>query len=579
MSSAKPTTSHDGPKDGLRETIESIVIAFVLAFLFRTFEAEAFVIPTGSMAPTLMGRHYDMDCPKCGFPVKIGASEENVEDDANLNDWQKARFREDRQLRKHTCPNCRYEADYSLNGRETGQLPQSYTGDRIIVSKFPYEIGSPQRWDVAVFRYPATPKTNYIKRIVGLPGETLRIQNGDIHTHPPGEREFHIERKPPHKIPAMLQMVYDNDYVLPELIQKGWPARWQNDFPAGEGTWKASDDWKSYTISGKQAGEAWLRYRHVAPSNDEWEQLVAGPLSELQRQRIRPQLVSDMYAYNSRSPASGGGYDFDSLGLHWVGDLALECELIVEDNAGEVTLELVEAGRRHQCRFDLTTGTATLSIDALPQFTATAATKVRGACQVQLRFANIDDQLHLWVNDTYVKFAQPTTYGPMPYMPAQEADWSPVAVGAKGAAARVNHLRVLRDIYYVADNYDPLQRTYGPVKDYKELPPHRNDMLPDHLIHGKFPETRYVDFPLHADQFFALGDNSPKSKDSRLWTAIDAHGQLEYYVHRDLLLGKAMFIYWPHAWAPDWAPAARLGQLGTVRFPFYPNFSRMRFIR
>ena len=45
----------------IRETIESVVIAFVLAFLFRTFEAEAFVIPTGSMAPTLMGRHKDFD--------------------------------------------------------------------------------------------------------------------------------------------------------------------------------------------------------------------------------------------------------------------------------------------------------------------------------------------------------------------------------------------------------------------------------------------------------------------------------------------------------------------------------------
>ena len=53
----------------IRETIESVVIAFVLAFLFRTFEAEAFVIPTGSMAPTLMGRHKDYDCPKCGYRV------------------------------------------------------------------------------------------------------------------------------------------------------------------------------------------------------------------------------------------------------------------------------------------------------------------------------------------------------------------------------------------------------------------------------------------------------------------------------------------------------------------------------
>ena len=40
---------------GGRETVESIVIAVILAFLFRTFVAEAFVIPTGSMAPHNQG--------------------------------------------------------------------------------------------------------------------------------------------------------------------------------------------------------------------------------------------------------------------------------------------------------------------------------------------------------------------------------------------------------------------------------------------------------------------------------------------------------------------------------------------
>src|ERR1700742_3411373 len=67
-------------KDGFRETIESIAIAFVLAFLFRAFEAEAFVIPTGSMAPTRMGRHKDVDCPKCGYRYQVSASEEESED-------------------------------------------------------------------------------------------------------------------------------------------------------------------------------------------------------------------------------------------------------------------------------------------------------------------------------------------------------------------------------------------------------------------------------------------------------------------------------------------------------------------
>src|SRR5689334_2661262 len=59
----RATTGTAAPQrpDGWRETVESIVVAFVLAFLFRTFEAEAFVIPTGSMAPTLYGQHRDVN--------------------------------------------------------------------------------------------------------------------------------------------------------------------------------------------------------------------------------------------------------------------------------------------------------------------------------------------------------------------------------------------------------------------------------------------------------------------------------------------------------------------------------------
>jgi len=60
-----------------RETIESIAVAVILAFLFRAFVAEAFVIPTGSMAPTLQGRHMDVTCSKCGCPYRTGASVEN----------------------------------------------------------------------------------------------------------------------------------------------------------------------------------------------------------------------------------------------------------------------------------------------------------------------------------------------------------------------------------------------------------------------------------------------------------------------------------------------------------------------
>ena len=80
----------------IRETIESIAVAFVLAFLFRTFEAEAFVIPTGSMAPTLQGRHKDVICPECEFRIASSASDE-VDDEGQAD----PRAHESRQSWRH----------------------------------------------------------------------------------------------------------------------------------------------------------------------------------------------------------------------------------------------------------------------------------------------------------------------------------------------------------------------------------------------------------------------------------------------------------------------------------------------
>src|SRR3954467_8043856 len=59
---------------GVKETVESILIAFILAFVFRAFVVEAFVIPTGSMAPTLMGAHMRYRCPDCGYGWDVNFS-------------------------------------------------------------------------------------------------------------------------------------------------------------------------------------------------------------------------------------------------------------------------------------------------------------------------------------------------------------------------------------------------------------------------------------------------------------------------------------------------------------------------
>src|SRR5689334_22185897 len=64
----KPKKKDDTPavKDAFREVVETVVFVIVLVLLLKTFVAEAFVIPTGSMAETLLGYQKWETCPQCG---------------------------------------------------------------------------------------------------------------------------------------------------------------------------------------------------------------------------------------------------------------------------------------------------------------------------------------------------------------------------------------------------------------------------------------------------------------------------------------------------------------------------------
>jgi signal peptidase I len=121
----KPTPKKNSvirKKSALREWIETIVIAVALALFVRTFFIELFRIPSGSMRPTFL------------------------------------------------------------------------EGDRILVSKLTYGpripftggfrlpgFRQPQRGEIIVFIYPEDPKKNFIKRLVGFPGERVQIIDGNIY--------------------------------------------------------------------------------------------------------------------------------------------------------------------------------------------------------------------------------------------------------------------------------------------------------------------------------------------------------------------------------------------------------------
>src|SRR2546430_1176608 len=72
---AAPAATPPKKQDSARDFVEQIVVAFILAFLIRGFEAEAFVIPTGSMAPTLYGQHKEVTCPQCYEVFAVNAAD------------------------------------------------------------------------------------------------------------------------------------------------------------------------------------------------------------------------------------------------------------------------------------------------------------------------------------------------------------------------------------------------------------------------------------------------------------------------------------------------------------------------
>ena len=452
----------------------------------------------------------------------------------------------------------------------------SYSGDRIWVSKVAYDLMEPRRWDVIVFRYPEEAETYYIKRLIGLPGEKILIDKGDIYTHQPGDRGYLIARKPPEKMLAMAQVVHDNDYVSPMLREHDWPLRWQA-WPAegAASSWQVSDDTRTMSTDGKSPGEQWIRYRHILPADSDWfywtEQSSTPP------QPPRPQLITDFYAFNARRLRQDREMSPYLCGLHWVGDLILDCEVDVEGATGQVLLDLVKGGRHFGATIDVASGEARLSIDGVEQFRPTAITAMCGAGKYHVTFANVDRQLVLWIDDEVVEFDQPTTYNDLDNDTPKVSDprgddLAPLGIASRGLAMRVDHLRVLRDIYYIADRRHNLvlsdyQRndSFSTAVNLENLPEYFSNPAEWNGPRNLFAWRRTAEFQLGADQFFVLGDNSPASSDARLWFA-------QHYVDRELLVGKALFIYWPH---PLDLPIPLTGKsIGVI-----PNFPSMGFIR
>jgi len=322
---AATKTKPAGPKDSLREIVETIVFVIALVLMLKLFVVEAFVIPTGSMAETLFGYQKNITCVECGHIFPVNSSEEAEPADGRFHLIDGA-----------TCPNCRKRQDWKP--KENGYD----SGDRVLVHKAIYSLGfGPTRGDVVVFKYPVDPQVNhtaqnYIKRLWGLGDETLAIFQGNLYrsadvtypadelntfgrpkfprpepgsedrlwegpmvdshsrTTPPyrsagidftyhncdraidafkanradgfqrseGKASFRMLQKTDAQILAMRRIVYDNEHQSKTLAGKGVPPRW-----TGDTGWKADKDAapKVFTHSGAAPGRLGYSHRVSGP--------------------------------------------------------------------------------------------------------------------------------------------------------------------------------------------------------------------------------------------------------------------------------------------------------------------------
>jgi signal peptidase I len=128
----------------LKENIEAIVIAFIMALVIRCFCIEVFKIPSSSMEPTLLG-------------------------DISEN---------------HSKGGCNFEKYHVSPG-----------GDRIMVTKYFYSFSPIERYDVLVFKFPLNHAKNFIKRVVGLPGEYIKIHRGNLYVSKEEKGVYEIARR------------------------------------------------------------------------------------------------------------------------------------------------------------------------------------------------------------------------------------------------------------------------------------------------------------------------------------------------------------------------------------------------
>ena len=535
----------------MRYFIEAIVVLALAVSVFRTFIVEGFMISTGSMAPRIRGYHYRITCPDCQFSFAHTATEISPEKDPQHNP-----------AGHHlTCPNCHYDR-ILLSGQPINE------GDQILVDKQAYEWRSPERWDAIVFRNPQLPAQAYSKRIVGLPGETLQLREGDVFINGDIQRKGLLAQR------QMRILVTDSRYQ-PQLQDENWRSPWSIEPNSEDPSWQIQKDGFHFEPSvtsqaSENVSQQWLTYknwvrrggghRYRVPLKDwpidlplpsenavlrfdstEKELSCRGALPAdiveklrvltvdttfhdaliqlFEQSHLRP--ITDWEAYNEQS----------GLIPMTVSDVMVRMEVSAASPQSQIQLRLNDGWYDFQCRFDFTKRIAELSLHGQKKILRVGdLPELPFEEMIEIEMSVMDRQVLVAVNGEVL-------FEPYAYRAEKETRdevVDPVHVQCQDGPVSIARMQVFRDIAY-RKSADDLEISEASTK-YKIGP----------------------------DEYFVLGDNSIVSIDSRYWP----RGS----VKPSLIIGRPLVLH-----LPSRKQIIEIGSLKTqIRVP---DFDRVRMLR
>lgn len=367
--------------------LQIFIASICLSLLLRTWMVMGLIAPVtvvgSSMAPSIVGQHIEVNCQHCGYAYSIGAEFADSIDRAE-------------------CPQC------GIPNIIPDQLPLQ-RGDALWIHRLASKWSQPRRWEPVVFASPADAGQLAVKRIIGLPGETIELRQGDVWCD--GKRLV----KPIPVQQAMRVLVHretGQSHRWHPAPESGW--RWQ------QGAWRCADS--------SSQRQHWIQYHHSGGK-----------------------VLTDDLPYNAGL----------SRKLFLVRDFWLAVQLRLA-GAGYLAVRLDDGTSVAEVRLFPEQGTVQLSLDGAPcvesQLSPTIHKALRDG-EVKLDLCNFDRTLWVAVNGS-LQLRHPLPEG-RPIVGVSE----PFSVGSDGTYADILDSRIYRDVYYMSE-----QEAFGYTDSRVEYP-------------------------------------------------------------------------------------------------------------